>query len=162
MTGYADGVFTLPDGAENAVPKDIIQSSDWNSTYTSISDGLTQVGGAGIEVVARDGYGVFLPGVKGYLECPADLIINGWKILGDQTGSIVIDIWKVPFASFPPSVTDSITGLTPPTISSSQSASSTTLTGWATSISKADILAFNVVSCSSITQFTLSLSCGRN
>jgi len=78
-------------------------------------------------------------------------------VLADQTGSIVVDIWKDSYANFPPTDADSITASAPPTISSAQKSQDSTLTGWTTSISAGDILAFNVDSCSTIARVTLSL-----
>jgi hypothetical protein len=89
------------------------------------------------------------------------LTILGWKILADQSGSAVIDVWKVPFAGFPPSSANSITGALPPTMTLAQAAQGSTLTGWTTAIDIGDILAFNVISCSGCQQVTLILDCGR-
>ena len=161
--GYSNGTYTPPAGAENAVPKAVIQSAVWNSIFTDISTALTSIGnGVCIECVISDSPGVLIPGLKGYLECPLALTINSWKLMGDKTGSVVVDIWKVPFGSFPPSSSNTITGSALPTITSAQSGSSSTLTGWTTTVNKGDVLAFNINSCSGIQQITLSLDCGRN
>lgn len=161
--GYANGVFTPPAGAENALPKDVIQSVVWNSIFTSISTALTTIGtSVCIECVISDSPEALFPGIKGYLECPLAVTIDSWKLMGDKSGSVVVDIWKVPFGSFPPTSSNSITGSAQPTISSSVSGASSALTGWTTSISKGDILAININSCNAVQQITLSLSCGRN
>jgi len=78
-------------------------------------------------------------------------------MMADQTGSIVVDIWKDNYANFPPTDADSITASAPPTISTAQKSEDSTLTGWTTSISADDILAFNVDSCSTIERVTISL-----
>jgi len=78
-------------------------------------------------------------------------------MLADQSGSIVVDIWKDTYANFPPTDADSITASAPPTISSAQKSQDSTLTGWTKSISSGDILAFNVDSCATITRVTISL-----
>ena len=77
--------------------------------------------------------------------------------LADQTGSIVVDIWKDTYANFPPTDADSITASAPPTISTATKAQDATLTGWTTSIAAGDILRFNVDSVTSIQRVTLSL-----
>ena len=75
----------------------------------------------------------------------------------DQTGSIVVDIWKDTYANFPPTNADTITSVTPPTITTAQKSQDSTLTNWTTSISEGDILAYTVDSCTNITRVTVSL-----
>ena len=40
----ATGVYTPPNGAENAFPGQIIASATWNAIFTDISNALTQLG----------------------------------------------------------------------------------------------------------------------
>jgi hypothetical protein len=82
--------------------------------------------------------------------------------MADQSGSIVVDVWKDTLANYPPTVADSITASAPPTITSAQSASSSSLTGWTTAINTNDVLRFNVNSATTITRVTLSLSVTRS
>ncbi|MBA7567058.1 hypothetical protein ES708_08758 [subsurface metagenome] len=96
-------------------------------------------------------------GQKGHLEIPFACTITRVTALADQTGSIVVDIWKDSYANFPPTNADSITSATPPTISAAQKSQDSTLTGWTTAIAAGDILAFNVDSCTTITRVTISL-----
>ena len=96
-------------------------------------------------------------GQKGHLHIPFNCIITQATLLADQTGSIVIDIWKDGYGFFPPTDADSITASAPPTISSAQKSQDSTLTGWTTYIYANDVLAFNVDSCTAITRVTLSL-----
>lgn len=158
---YTGGTYTPPTGAENAAPGGVIRSATWNTIFTDMSAALTSCGPVSIEFVMRDGQSALSPGVKGFLDVPMKLTILGWKILADQSGSAVIDIWKAPFASFPPVSGNSITGSVQPTLSGAQGASGSTLTGWTTTIDAGDVLAFNVISCSASQQLTLVLDCGR-
>jgi hypothetical protein len=87
--------------------------------------------------------------------------ITGVTVLGDVSGSIVIDIWKDTYANFPPTDADTITASAPPTISSSTKSQDTTLTGWTVSIAAGDVLRFNVDSVTDITRAMLSLSVVR-
>ena len=96
-------------------------------------------------------------GEKGHLHIPFDCTIAQVTLLADQTGSIVIDIWKDGYGFFPPTDADSITGSSPPTISSAQKSQDSTLSGWTTYIYANDVLAFNVDSCTAIEKVTLSL-----
>jgi hypothetical protein len=96
-------------------------------------------------------------GQKGHLEIPFNCTIQRMTMLADQSGSIVVDIWKDTYANFPPDDSDSITASAPPTISTATKVQDSTLTGWTKSIAAGDILAFNVDSCTTITRVTLSL-----
>jgi hypothetical protein len=96
-------------------------------------------------------------GVKGDLEIPFNCSITACTLLADQSGSIVIDVWKDSYANFPPTDADSITASAPGTISSDTKSTDSTLTGWTTAITAGQILRFNVDSCTSITRCTISL-----
>ena len=113
-----------------------------------------------------DGGGVTITtGLKGYLPVDFGCTIQAVTLLGDQSGSIVVNIWKCSYASFDPtttpSATDKITASAPPTITTAKKSQDTTLTGWNTTISAGDILAFNVDSVTSMTRVTLALKVKR-
>ncbi len=74
------------------------------------------------------------------------------------TGSIVVDVWKRAYSTYPPTVADTITAAAKPTISSAIKSQDTTLTGWTTSISAGDVLAFHVDSVTTLQVATLSLT----
>lgn len=106
-----------------------------------------------------DGGGTLIGlGIRGDIQIPFAGTITSVTLLADQSGSIVIDIWKDTLANFPPTVADTITASAKPTISSDTDSEDTTLTGWTTSISIGDILRFNVDSVTSITRCTLTLN----
>lgn len=96
-------------------------------------------------------------GLKWGLPIPFGCAINSVTLGADQTGSVVVDIWKDGQANFPPTVADSITASAKPTLSSASTSVDTTLTGWTTSISAGDWLYFNVDSVSTITFLTVAL-----
>ena len=114
-----------------------------------------------------DGAGATITtGLKGYLEIPFACTINQSTLLADESGSIVVNIWKCTYSQFDASAThpvaaDKITASAPPTISSTTKAQDATLTGWTTSISAGDILAYNVDSVTSIQRVTSSLKVTR-
>lgn len=97
-------------------------------------------------------------GVKGYIQVPYSGTITGWTLLSDISGSIVIDVWKDTFATFPPSVADTIAGSEKPTLSSSQKNEDNSLSTWTTSITAGDIIAFNVDSASTLTRVNLAIN----
>lgn len=110
-----------------------------------------------ITFVIDGGGSAITTGVKGDLEIPFGCTIVAATLLADQSGSIVIDIWKDTYANYPPTVDDTITASAKPTISTATKSQDTTLTGWTTSITAGDTLRFNVDSVTTITRVTLSL-----
>jgi hypothetical protein len=114
-----------------------------------------------ISFIVDGGGAVLTVGVKGDLTIPFNCTITEWTLLADQTGSMVLDIWKDSYANYPPTIADVITASAKPTISASNKGQSSTLTGWTTTITAGDTLRFNVNSCSTITRVTLSLKVYR-
>lgn len=112
---------------------------------------------ATLTFVIDGGGSAITTGVKGDLEVPFACTINRATLLADQSGSIVVDIWKDTYANYPPTIADTITASALPTISSTTKAQDSTLTGWTTSISAGDTLRFNVNSITTCTRVTLSL-----
>lgn len=125
----------------------------------------TQLGGgkAGIEIsIVGDSGGVISTGIKVHaLEVPFDCTLVGVSMFGDQTGSIVVDIWKDTYANYPPDNADSITSATPPTISSGVKMKDTTLAGWTTVFAEGEILRINVDSVSNFTNLTIVLEVNK-
>lgn len=124
--------------------------------------GLGGVGSSGDNVAISfliDGGGsTITTGVKGFVEVPfAWTDIASVRMLADQSGSIVVDIWKDTYANYPPVDADSITASAPPTISSATKSQDTTLTGWTQTGSAGDILGFNVDSATTVQRVTVSL-----
>lgn len=110
-----------------------------------------------ITYVIDGGGATITTGVKGYLEIPFACTIDRWTLLADQSGSIVVDVWKDTYANAPPVVGDVITASAKPTLSGAAKAQSSTLTGWTTAIAAGDVLGFNVNSVTGIQRVTLSL-----
>jgi len=88
--------------------------------------------------------------------------ITGWTILTDVAGTITFDLWGVAYASFPPSVANTITGSAKPLIgSSARKGQSTTLTGWNTTIGATQTLIANIDACAAIKRATLILEINK-
>lgn len=138
-------------------------TSDANKPVSSAT--ATRFQDGSIEFVIDGGGSTIATGMKGYLEIPFACTINRWTLLGDQSGSIVVDVFKCDYASFDPTTTpasgNKITASAPPTISTAKKAQSSTLTGWTTAVSAGDILAFNVNSVTTMQRATLSLKFAR-
>lgn len=108
-----------------------------------------------LEVVIGDlNGGVINTGLKGWYKIRFKATITGWTLVGDVSGSIVIDVWKEAFASLPATVADSIAGGAKPTLSAALKAQSGALS-WA--VAAGDWLYFNVDSASTVKQVTLAL-----
>jgi hypothetical protein len=112
---------------------------------------------ATLTFVIDGGAAAIATGIKGDLEIPFACTINQVTLLADQSGSIVVDIWKDTYGSYPPTGADSITASAKPTIASAAKSQDATLTGWATAIAAGDILRFNVDSATSIQRCTVAL-----
>lgn len=122
----------------------------------ALDDGTTDI------LMTVDNRGTaFSTGILGDIHVPFACTITGVFLLADQTGSIVLDLWKDTYAQFPPTDADSITAGAPVTISSASKATDTTLSGWTTSIAAGDIIRVNVDSCTTITRFTLAIRVKR-
>ena len=120
-----------------------------------------QITSAGLGIII-DGSGATIgTGIRGDLVIPFNCTITQWTLLANQTGSIVVDIWKDTYANFPPTVADSITASAKPTISSAVKGQSSTLTGWTTTFNAGDILRLNVDSVTSIQRLTVFLTLAR-
>lgn len=83
-------------------------------------------------------------GYKGVVPVPASCTIKAVRMYADQSGSIIVDIWKDTYANYPPTDADSITAAAVPTITAAMKSEDTTLTGWTTALAEGDVLAFNV------------------
>lgn len=151
---------------------DNIASSGSNSDITAltnltgnIGDGVdtvtvTKLAG-GLKAVISFGIGnnvdVITTGLKDWFAIPFDCTITKWILLADASGSIVIDIWKETYANYPADVSDSITASAKPTLSSAIKNQDDTLSGWDTSVTVENILAFKVDSASTVKRVRLMI-----
>lgn len=110
-----------------------------------------------ITYVIDGGGSAITTGIKGDFSVPAGCTITSVTALADQSGSIVVDIWKDTYANFPPTDADSITSAAPVTISSATKATDSTLTGWTKTLSAGDTLRFNVDSATTVTRVTIEI-----
>lgn len=108
-------------------------------------------------IVIDGGGSAITTGIKGDLAVPITCAIQSVTMLADQSGSIVVDIWKDTYANYPPTVADTITASAKPTITTATKSQDATLTGWTTAVTAGDTIRFNVDSVTTITRLTLSL-----
>jgi len=133
---------------------DIISAAIWNQDVVANMIAMTP---HGVSVVIDGGGAVITAGIKMDVEVPAKCSITANSLLADQSGSIVIDIWKDTFANAPPTVADTITASAKPTITTATKSTDSTLTGWTKALAVGDILRINVDSATTITRCTLAL-----
>lgn len=118
---------------------------------------------ASLEFVIDGGGSAIATGEKGFLMLPCHGRVTHYTMLGDQEGSIKVDIWRCPFSLittlFPPTDDESITNDNEPEISAGLYTAKSS-TGWGSGnlMNKYDILAFNVDSCTDITRVTIEIS----
>lgn len=110
-----------------------------------------------VAFVIDGGGSVITTGIKGDFRVPWACTITKQSVLADQSGSIVLDIWKDTYANYPPTVADTITASAKPTLSSATKTEDSTLTGWTTSVSAGDTFRVNVDSITTCLRVTLTL-----
>jgi hypothetical protein len=135
----ADGRLLASDGTD----------AGWEAQYVNVN------------FVIDGGGSAITTGIKGDLG-PFDFagVIEAASALADQSGAIVVDVWKDSYANYPPTDADSITASAPVTVSGTKS-QDTTLTGWTTTIAIGDTLRFNVDSITTCTRVTIALKVRR-
>ena len=135
----------------NQVTGDMITAAIWNQNVVSnpIALGVT-----GLQFLINEGGTVITTGIKMDLVVLAKADINTVTLLADQSGSIVLDLWKDTYANFPPTVADTITASAKPTITTATKSQDATLTGWTKAWAKGDIIRVNVDSVTTITRLT--------
>lgn len=119
------------------------------------------LGASSISFIIDGGGAEIETGIKGDIRVPFACTIVGVILLADQSGSIVVDIWKDTYANHPATDADSITASAPPTISAAAKSEDNTITGWTTAVNAGDILRFNVDSVTDIQRVTVALQVTR-
>jgi hypothetical protein len=149
-SGGLQGNAPAPGAGDAAAAKFLSAAGTWLVPAAGGGSGLSAIG-----LVVDGGGSVPATGAKGFIQVPYGCTITGWTIIGDQTGSAVFGVSKGTYAAFP--TVSSIVASAPPTLTSAQKATSTTLTGWTTAITGGDILAFTLTSISVCTRVILEL-----
>lgn len=95
---------------------------------------------------------------EGDVYLPASGTITSWTLLADADGDAEIDIWQETYASYPPTVGDSITGAEKPTLSGVKKNQDLSLNGgagWA--ITAGRTLRFHLDSSATVKRLVLTL-----
>lgn len=94
-------------------------------------------------------------GAKGRKTVGYNGTIVGWKLVTDQSTTMTLDVWKA--NNTIPTAANSITGSAPISLTAAQLGSTTTLTGWTTSVASGDVFIVNVNSNNNANYFSLEL-----
>lgn len=110
---------------------------------------------AGINFVIDGGGAAIGTAIKGDIEVPFNCDIDRVTLLGDQSGSIVVNILKAAYADYPGTV--SICGTVKPTLAGAAKYQDTTLTSWTTALTAGEIIRYVVESAATVQRCTVAL-----
>ncbi len=121
----------------------------------------------GFGITIDGGGSAITAGQKGYAQVGYACTITGWSIIGDQPGSMSVELDRqassAPPAApaIPNTTTDKISAAAPMVLSLSQAAAggSAQVSAWNTSIAKWDSIGWNVVSATTVTRVTIQVFC---
>lgn len=109
---------------------------------------------------AFDGGGSALAaGITRFVQVPFSGTITGWTVLADVSGSVSVGVSKGTYAAYP--TVSSIVASAPPSMTTAQKNTSTTLTGWTTAVTAGDIIVFTLSSVSTVTVLNVQLQITR-
>jgi|SRR6185436_11292570 hypothetical protein len=130
----------------------------------TVGGGIAFTGGGGIELSAnqraRSAVVAFAPPTAGAFQdfvVPLSCTITQVTMLGDPSGSAVLDLRKATFANYPPNAGNSICATAKPTIVAGIKYQDNVLTGWNKSVLAGDIVRLVVESTSGFTRLSLSV-----
>lgn len=109
-----------------------------------------------INFVVDGGGSVITTGSKGYVIFDNAGTISQWTLLGDQSGSCIVDIKRSTYAGFP-TTTSLIGGGTAPTLSSAQKQQASPVSWTSVTLAAGDVLEFSITSASTLTRLVISL-----
>lgn len=141
----ADGLVPLSDSGETC----------------GIKWGATGGGDVGCLVIWDGAGGVIKTGIKPDIIFPANLTLKEWVMYGDQSGSVVADLWHCTYDEFDnsthPVVGDSVCAAAKITIAAAHKAKDATLTDWSKNAAVRDCWRPNIDSLSNFTRLSLLL-----
>lgn len=127
----------------------VFNGTDWvNLPVATSSEGTIGI--------TLNGFGGVIQAVDyPFLYIPFNCTINNWSLIGNTTGNLEIDIWRLNGAI--PTILDTIVAANYPNLNAQQINSDSTLTGWSVNLLAGDIIKFVVNSATTISSATLTL-----
>lgn len=111
-----------------------------------------------LTAVIGDGVSVLTTGAKKvYITVPWNCLITKSRVLADQAGDLVLDVWNDSYANYPPTIADTITASAKPTLVAAQKAENSSLVGWTTALAAGSVVEVAVDSVATITKAILTL-----
>ena len=159
---HSSGNLTVTTGNLRATTQSAGDNSTKVATTAYVDAGISTANKPiDLVFVIGDGVNTISAGIKGYLPVDFSGTINSWTVVGNASGSIVIELWKANNAV--PNSGNKITASAGPTLSSAQYAKSSTLTGWTTSFSAGDVFGINVTGTpTTVKQITLAVKATKS
>lgn len=149
---------------EGSLANSVILSEDIKDGEVAVADLAAAAKTACVNFVIDGGGSAIATGIKGDFVIPFACTITGIAVLGDQSGSIVIDLWQGTIAEQIAGTivdADSITASDPPTVSSAIGVDDDTLTDWDATVNALQVIRVNVDSCTTMTRCTLVLKLSK-
>ncbi len=114
-----------------------------------------------LDLMAYNAGAALVSGVQGFIYVPYKCNITGVVILSTDAaataGSVVIDLWRKPYASYPPVVDNTIVASAKPTMITARKFKDVTLSGWTKSLAADDTIAVQFDSVSTFTRLLVTL-----
>jgi len=148
---YLDAIEFQAGGIVQPIPG--ISQAEADARYRRLSVPIVRA----ITLQVEGGGSPITTGIKARFRIPYSGTIVKNSILADVAGSIVFNLWKVPYASYPPTVANSICGAAKPTLSAAIKSEDATLTGWTPAVTAGDTFILNVESAATLTVATFQL-----
>lgn len=126
----------------------MIVSGSGVSVYPPIEEIKVNIGEKGTPIVPGLGKEYYAASYRGK--------IVGWRIVGQPSGSVEVDILKTHDSI--PTTLDSITGSEIPSLVNQQINSDTELTTWTTEVEPGDIFGVNILSATDVENLVLTIS----
>ena len=147
----ADTPARLPVGADGAA---LVADSGEALGFKFVMVGTS----IGCLVLLNEGGGEIATGIKTDIIFPSSLTLQEYYVVGDQSGSMVTDLWHCTYNEFDnaahPVVGDSVCAAAKPTIAAAHKTKDDTLTGWSPDVVKGDVWRLNLDSLSNFTRLS--------
>ncbi len=145
-----------------AVGTDLVTIIRGGVIYTVTISQLLALDPSVITYVIDGGGQPLTTGTKGALLIDFNCSISKVTLLADQSGSAVVDIWKLSEVGYNPPTAptsgNSICAAALPTLSAANKYQDSTLTGWTKAISAGDTLSYHINSAATLTRLTVALT----